>query len=340
MPLDGRAPPHRIAGSVAELFGGSVTGEPVVSDDGKTGARLERVTVDGQAYVLKYLHASEDWIMRATDDRDHRAVAVWRDGWLDSLPAGIDHAVVAAAWDERPEGRGAVLVMHDVGEHLVPEGDAELPLAQHTAFIDHMAALHATFWDRRDATTGLLPLATRLTFFGPRLAETERARGGTDPVPTRLVPDGWARLAERTPRAAEIAFALLDDPSPLVTALDQTPQTLVHGDFKAGNLGSHPDGRTILLDWAVPGIAPPCSDLAWYVCLNRARLPESKEATLGRYREALERRDVDTGPWWDEQRSLSLLGAFLQFGWEKALGDDEELAWWQDRALEGAQWLG
>jgi hypothetical protein len=115
---------RHVAGSVSELFGRPVSGEPMEMSDGKTGARLERVTVDGQAYVLKYLHASEDWIMRATDDRDHRAVAVWRDGWLDDLPSGIDHAVVAAAWDERPDGRGAVLVMHDVGEHLVPEGDA------------------------------------------------------------------------------------------------------------------------------------------------------------------------------------------------------------------------
>ena len=339
MPHDGHAPPRRIAGSVAELFGRPVSGEPMDSTDGKTGARLERVMVDGEAYVLKYLHASEDWIMRATDDRDHRAVAVWRDGWLDDLPAGIDHAVVAAAWDDRPDGRGAVLVMHDVGDHLVPEGDTQLPLEQHTAFIDHMAALHTTFWDRRDATAGLLPLATRLTFFGPHLAEAERARGGTDPVPTRFVPDGWTRLEERAPRAAEIALALLDDPGPLVTALQATPQTLVHGDFKAGNLGSHPDGRTILLDWAVPGIAPPCSDLAWYVCLNRARLPEPKEATLERYREALERHGIDTGPWWDEQCTLSLLGAFLQFGWEKALGDDEELDWWQTRAVEGARRL-
>ena len=339
MAVDLPAEARRIAGSVSEGFGRRVSGEPMTAADGKTGARLERVTVDGRAYVLKYLHRSEDWGMRATGDLAHRAVAVWRDGWLDLLPPTIDHTVVAAAWDERPDGRGAVLVMRDVGEHLVPEGDAEIPCEQHDAFIDHMAALHATFWGRRHATTGLLPLTRRLTFFGPKLAEAERARGGTDPVPTQLVPEGWARLEQRAPRAAEVAFALFDEPTPLVTALAATPQTLVHGDWKAGNLGSHPDGRTILLDWAVPGIAPGCSDLAWYVCLNRARLPETKEATVERYRAALERHGIDTGPWWHRQSTLSLLGAFLQFGWEKALGDDEELAWWQARALEGAREL-
>ncbi|MFO7779537.1 MAG: hypothetical protein R6V28_14410, partial [Nitriliruptoraceae bacterium] len=45
-----------------------------------------------------------------------------------------------------------------------------------------------------------------------RLAEAERARGGTDPVPTQLV------LEE----AAQIVAGLLEDPAPLVTALDTT----------------------------------------------------------------------------------------------------------------------
>ncbi|MFO7779538.1 MAG: phosphotransferase [Nitriliruptoraceae bacterium] len=338
MAIDPLAGPRRVAASVAELFGHPVSGEPVISGDGKTGARLERVTVDGQAYVLKHLHHSDDWIMRATGDRGHRAVAVWRDGWLEEIAPSIDHAVVAAAWDQRPDGRGAVLVMRDIGDHLVPEGDAQMPLEQHQAFIEHMAVLHATFWGRA-TTPELLPLATRLTFFGPRLAEAERVHGGTDAVPTRLVPEGWARLQERAPRAAQIVAGLIEDPLPLVTALDTTPKTLVHGDFKAGNLGTHPDGRTILIDWALTGIAAPCSDLAWYVCLNQARLPEAKQATLERYRQALERHGIDTEPWWDLQCALSLLGAFLQFGWEKALGDDEELDWWQDRALEGMRRL-
>ena len=329
---------RRVAGSIAELLGTEVRGERLTGEDGKSGARLERVVVDGQRYVLKHLHHADDWGMRATGDLAGRPLTLWRHGWLDRLPACIDHAVVGAAWEERPDGRGAVLVMRDVGAWLVPEGDQQIPLDQHRSFVDHMAQLHVAFWGCRD-TLGLLPLPDRLVFFGPRLAAAERARGGTDLVPTRLVPKGWARFAQRAPRAAKIVLALLDDPTPLVAALQATPQTLVHGDWKAGNLGSHPDGRTILLDWALPGIAPPCADIAWYVCLNRARLPQSKEDALRAYREALERHGVDTEPWWARQRALSLLGLVLQFGWEKALGDDEELAWWQARALEGAREL-
>jgi hypothetical protein len=143
-----------------------VHGQPLAHQDGKTGARLERVVVDGRRYVLKYLHLADDWVMRASGDRDLRPVVVWRDGWLDRLPVATDHAVVAAAWDERPDGRGAVLVLRDVTDHLVPEGDDELPFAGRRGFIDRMAQLHATFWGCQ-ATPGLLGLSTRLVFFGP-----------------------------------------------------------------------------------------------------------------------------------------------------------------------------
>jgi hypothetical protein len=330
--------PRTVAESLTELFGTDLRGEPVEHQDGKTGARLERITVDGQRYVVKHLHRAEDWLMRACGDLHPRPVTVWQEGWLDRLPESIDSAVVTAAWEERDDGRGAVLVMRDVGPHLVPEDQPRLPLDHHHGFVDHMAQMHATFWGE-EATPGLLPFATRLVMFGPRLGETERALGGTDVVPTQLIPEGWARLAERTPEAARIVSTLLLDPTPLVSGAASTPQTLLHGDWKLGNLGSHPDGRTILLDWAVPGIGPGCFDLAWYVCLNREPLPETKEATIQRYRDALERHGIDTGGWWDRQLALSLLGIMLVFGWEKALGDADELGWWEERIFAGARWL-
>jgi hypothetical protein len=39
--------------------------------------------------------------------------------------------------------------------------------------------------------------------------------------------------------------------------------------------------------------------------------------------------------------ALSLLGALVQFGWEKALGGyDDELAWWEAQAVRAAPLLG
>jgi hypothetical protein len=65
----------------------------------------------------------------------------------------------------------------------------------------------------------------------------------------------------------------------------------------------------------------------------------SKEATAAAFRDALERHGIDTAPWWDLQLDLCLLGAVVQFGWEKALGDDAEFAWWCDAARAGARRL-
>ena len=48
--------------------------------------------------------------------------------------------------------------------------------------------------------------------------------------------------------------------------------------------------------------------------------------------DALKHKASTPRPWWDRQLALCLLGALVQFGWEKALGGyDEELAWWEDR---------
>jgi hypothetical protein len=329
-----------VAGSVDELLAGTTRREPFAHSDGKSGVTLERVEIDGEWYVLKHLHHADDWLMRATGDLACRNITLWSAGWLDEVPDCIDHTTVGAARDDRADGRGGAVLMRDVGPSLLPEGDAQIPLPQHLRFLDHMAQLHAAFWERVD-TIGLLDVSTRYVFFSPVLADTELARGGDHPVPTRLVPEGWRRFPSRAPRSAPVVRSLLDDPTALVAALRETPRTLVHGDWKAGNLGSHADGRTILIDWAFPGIAPPCSDLAWYVCLNRARLPQSKDDAIAAYRNALERHGVDTEAWWERQLGLCILGALLQFGWEKALGDGEdataELEWWDTRAARAWQ---
>ena len=116
----------------------------------------------------------------------------------------------------------------------------------------------------------------------------------------------------------------------------------MHGNWKLDNLGSDDRGRTVLLDWELPGFGAPLSDLAWYLAINCRRLPESKEAAIEAYRQSLHAGTASTPTaWWDTQLDLALLGALVQFGWEKAFsGYDDELAWWERHALAGAARLG
>ncbi len=256
-------------------------------------------------------------------------------GLVRRVPRSIDHAVVGAARGFGRNGWGAALLMRDVGPHLVPEGDDPVPGEQHAAFVDHLADLSARLWGWTD-TVGLLDPTVRWSFFGWGMLACEAERGWPDEVPV-IAARGWRAFADRAPGDVRaVVDELRAEPDVLVAALADTPWTFLHGDWKMGNLGSHPDGRTILLDCAYPGAGPACHDLGWYLAMNRARIPETKEATIERFRAALGSHGVDTSGWWDRQLDLCLLGTVVELGWEKALGDGDELAWWVERGRAGA----
>jgi hypothetical protein len=332
-----RLAPRAAAASLAELLQGATARRPLDAHDAKSGSALERLEIDGEPHVLKHLHPDDDWTMRGFGDLGCRPVAVWTSGILDALPPVIDHAVVGAVSGVGRNDWGGALLLRDVSAHLVPPGDDVLPLAHHRQLLDHLAELACAFWEPTDLPE-LLSMESRWSAFGPGWMAAEAERGWPDPVP-RIASDGWQRFARRAPAdVVEIIEALRRDVDPLVRAVRRTPLTLLHGDWKLGNLGVAGD-RTVLLDWTYPGVGPVAHDLAWYLALNRARLPESKEATIDVLRGSLERRGIDTAPWWEAQVALCLLGALVQFGWEKALGDDDELGWWCDRARDGQRWL-
>jgi len=290
--------------------------------------------VGPESYFVKRLSPSSDWVMRIAGDHVHRPYLIWRSGLMDQAPDLIDHTVVTM--DLSGSGDDAVLtiVMRDVGESLVPPGDAAVPAAQHARFVTHMAALANAFWGWEDRL-GLTTMAQRMRFFAPDNIEAELTAAEV-PGPLAAAAAGWPALAERSPVLSAVARSVHDDPGIVTTSLSGLPGTFLHGDWKMGNLGSHPDGRTILLDWTLPGAGPACWDLCWYLALNRARLPERKEAAISRFRAALEGHGIATADWWEDQLDLCLIGIMATFGWEKALGDARELAWWEARVAGSA----
>lgn len=323
---------RQLHGSIDELIGDG-TREAMIPADSKSGARFEWVIRRGERFVLKYQDARDDWLMRATGDLEgHRFVTLWSSGLLDAVPECIDHCVVGAA----KEGRVGAVLLRDVSDALLPLGDEPFEAGVHAGFLDHMAQLHASFWGWSD-TFDLTSLRQRYLTFSPAVARAE-AEGGSTAVVPKVMAEGWARLPSESPGLADVLIPLLEEPEPLLTALATVPQTFVHGDWKAANLGVHADGRSVLLDWGEePGQASPIADLSWYLALNSARLPESKEHTVARYREALEHHGVETDGWWDRAFSLEMLATMLQFGWEKAFGGaGPELSWWEAAALKGA----
>jgi hypothetical protein len=326
-----------VAPDFATLLSGAQERTEVRTGDAKSGSRFERVVIDGRPCFFKSLSYDEDWIMRVTGDVDHRQFKVWRAGVYHRFPATVDHTIIGmAVEDAGPHPRLGIL-MHDVAPWLIPEGDDVVAEATHLGLLTDMARLHAAFAGFRD-TIGLTPLTHRFRFFAPDVIAPELRRDDVSPV-ILAARQGWDLLAERDPGLDRLVASIHAAPGPLADALARTPSTFVPGDWKMGNLGRHADGRTILLDCAYPGEGPGCWDLAWYLALNRARLPMSKEDSIACYRESLEAAGYDTTGWFDVQLELSLVGMIACFGWEKALGDADELAWWSDRATAAARRL-
>jgi hypothetical protein len=297
--------------------------------EGLSSATFERVVLDGERFVVKRLSYDTDWVMRAVADVGvPRVVRMQTSGLLDSLPACLDTTLVDVAFD--PATGMAELLMRDVSSAFLRDCDP-FTAEQHAALLDGMAQLHAASTGMTDQL-GLTQPAQRWQMLGPAFARREALRGPLTGVPGLLLPM-WGRLAQNAPDLHRAVLMLAEDPAPLVTALAATPQSLVHGDWKGGNLGIAADGRIVLVDWAFPGVDAPCVDLGWYLAVNCDRLPESKEATIARYRAALERHGLATSGWWERQLPLALLGGAVQMAWSKC-DQPDELDWWSARVAE------
>jgi Phosphotransferase enzyme family len=331
-----------VCASVTELIAGATSRVSLTEGAGKSGARIERLVMGGQPYVLKHLDLAQDWTMRASGCLRGAPLLAWERGLLARLPDCFNQPIVGVCrvgGEGRAPSGGCAVLMRDVSPWLVPVTDEPISLDQHLRFLRHMAALHAAFW-ACGSECEVIPVMHRYLELSPWLTIAEAFVGSGHLVP-RLVGEGWPRLAEVAPTAAAIVTPLARDPGPLVEALEGTPQTFVHSNWKLDNLGTDADGRTVVLDWEQPGRGAPLSDLAWYLAINCRRLPQGKQDAIAAYRRALEEHGISTEAWWDRQLALCLLGALVQFGWEKALGGyDEELAWWETQAVRAAPLLG
>ena len=88
--------PHsapRIAESLDELVAGATDRVEVRTSDAKSGARFERLVIDGETHFLKSLSAADDWIMRVTGNTSNWEFKVWQAGIYAEARRVIDHTV-------------------------------------------------------------------------------------------------------------------------------------------------------------------------------------------------------------------------------------------------------
>ena len=228
--------------------------------NGLAGGKLSTVQTDNGRFVLKRMSLTDDFIMAASSDTRCRSVTLWQYNLLDELLPEIEHEIVACAND----GEGWALLMNDLSGHVFTNEVKPTP-AQTLELLDAMARVHATFWNDDRLTAPELGICdTRQLLEMSSLASALCFEQGTNsPLPEWII-RGWAKLADLLPADLyDPMRELMDDPRPLLDAVEQYQKTLIHGDFRAENL-AYTD-RSVLLDWQEAAYTLPTADLVWFL---------------------------------------------------------------------------
>jgi hypothetical protein len=309
----------------------AVSRTPFGEHDGRSGARLERVVLaGGERLVVKRTNPATDLLHGLTGDLGGREYPLWRAGLLDRLPPDVGHAVIDG-WREADE---TVLVMRDLGDTVL-DWDHVLTGPEITRLLTAFVSLHTATAATHPPESQLMRLTDRIGMLAPTRM---RALAGRFPLADAVL-TGWRYFADMVDADVAAAVgALLDDPTPLASALARRPCAMIHGDLWPVNIALT-DGPVVLLDWDLATWAPPAVDLASFLAgAGAANLAVSREAVIDEYRRLC-------GPTHDEVAlALALLGGLTDFGWNKALdaatatdpADRErhrlDLDWWVQQA--------
>lgn len=320
----------------AEFEGHVVERTTLSGHEGKSGAALERAVMDdGRHLVVKRFSPVTDLIMALTGDALGREFLLWSGGLLDRLPDGIGHAVVGG-WRESD---ATVLVMRDLGDTVLTWSH-RLGRDRCRWVLERVARLHDEFVGIEVAdlpAAATTPVADLLGLFAPaRLSPYAGANNKLGEIALH----GWDVFFDVVPTdVGDPVASLLDDVSPLSSALLRCPCTLTHGDLATVNMAIEPDTLT-LLDWAMPSVVPGAVDIARFVAGCSSVVDLSREEVIASYRAAC-RTSYD-----EQAMRLALLTGLVWLGWNKAMDarehpdpatrarEGEDLQWWLARARE------
>lgn len=195
----------------------------------------------GQAVVLRRPPLGSILATAHDMGREHRVIeAVGRTAVPvpDALGLCEDEAVNGAPFYVMSYVEGVVLHDDEVAEVEYDDADARRALGFDTA--DVLAALHLADPDR----IGLGDLGRREDYVGRQLRRWHRQ---------------WEASKQREIPDMDEAHALLIDRLP-----EQRYQTVVHGDYRLGNMLATPDGRiAAVLDWELCTLGDPLADLGY-----------------------------------------------------------------------------
>ena len=255
---------------------------------GVSGAQLERllleIETDGPAgcqratlpLVFKHIRPDASWLMRSSSDLYCREVQLWRHGLLADAPGALYVPVLAAAYDEAT--REGALLLEDMTRWMgtIEECFAPIPPSQWKLALDHLAWLHAHYWQDarlKDEQFALASVEQTLLMLAPATIQAQLAAGDAHPyLPVSRA--GWEAFFTYglAPALARVQ-RVLDAPAAFLADAAAVPATLAHGDVWPPNMGLLPGARgmwgrrtgsrTILIDWALATAGPASFDPFW-----------------------------------------------------------------------------
>lgn len=261
-----------------------------------------RLTLSGSdvpdTLILKLAALDEAAVFTCTMLRMYSREVKFFDELVNRSPINVPAGFGGQSSDD---GSSYFLLMEDMGGHRIVDQIVGMELADAERAVDELAKWHGTFWGDAE-----------------RFVEAGAAVSLADPIYAAVLPvvfaEGWEKISAAmdlgpvinrvAPRWAEAVPAML-------TALSTAPTTIVHGDYRADNIFFDSDGRVVLLDFQLTGLASGAYDLAYLV--TQSLLPDvaavNERLLFDRYVAGLRAAGVsenDTAGLWESYRVAAL----------------------------------
>ena len=255
--------------------------QPMNGHSGLAGGQLSYVDTNAGRLVLKQMAMSTDYVMYSTDDHQCRAIRLWQYGLLDQMSPHFEHKIIAASRD----GDGWAILMEDLTGKVFGWAQPFSPKILRT-FLDSLAKTHALFWNNPCLQDPRLGLGDA-RYFLDQWSLAKKINDATRGVIPEWLRLGWGSLKDLVqPDTYSQILAFLENPQPLLDALNRYPSTLVHGDFRSENLAYA--GKPVALDWQGAVCSLMTIDLPWLTKHGNVQDVMSEEDALVYYRERLE----------------------------------------------------
>ena len=265
-------------------------------------------TGPGRASLILRVLPPTDAVMMLTGDTQHRELQAFQAGLFDMMPPTFHVPYIHVI--HRPERQQHWAFVEDVRPDMARLGMTDtLDDATLRIILSHLAAFHATFWERSDVLRypWLMSLERPVNYFYRCVVDIIDGMARPSAA-SRYIVEKWPWLREGVLRLLESlpphtrrwVEALYREPERLLEKVRPLPRTLCHYDFDNRNLGLRvgPGGpQTVVIDWEIVGEGLSSADVGRF--LNYQQPPNSQEL-VAFYLDELERqlgRSINREAW-------------------------------------------